>query len=66
MWQRLLRIFMTALSTNWKIVELIMGKVQLGRDLTESQIEGIDAFLKSLTGEIPKDAMKIPLLPSME
>jgi cytochrome c peroxidase len=49
-----------------EIVELIMGKVQLGRDLTESQIEGIAAFLKSLTGEIPKDAMKIPLLPSME
>ena len=49
-----------------RVVELIMGKVQLGRDLTESQIESIAAFLKSLTGEIPEDAMKVPLLPSME
>ncbi len=49
-----------------KVVELIMGKVQLGRDLTESQIEGIAAFLKSLTGEIPEDATKVPLLPSIE
>jgi cytochrome c peroxidase len=44
----------------------IMGKIQLGRDLKKSQMEGIAAFLKSLTGEIPEDAIKVPLLPSME
>lgn len=44
----------------------IMGKIQLGRDLTQPQIEDIVAFLKSLTGKIPEDALKVPLLPSME
>jgi cytochrome c peroxidase len=44
----------------------IMGKIQLGRELTKSQIEGIARFLKSLTGKIPGDAVKVPLLPSME
>jgi cytochrome c peroxidase len=43
----------------------IMGKIQLGRDLTQPQIEDIVAFLKSLTGKIPEDALKVPLLPSM-
>ena len=41
----------------------IMGQVQLGRDLTHLQIEGIVAFLKSLTGEIPEDAIRVPILP---
>lgn len=44
----------------------IMGKIQLGRDLAKSQIEGMAAFLISLTGEIPQDAIKVPLLPSTE
>ena len=44
----------------------IMGKIQLGKDLNKSQVEDIVAFLKSLTGKIPEDALKIPLLPSME
>ena len=44
----------------------IMGKVQLGRDLTGSQIEDIISFLRSLTGSIPEDTLRIPLLPSME
>jgi hypothetical protein len=30
------------------------------------QIEDIVAFLKSLTGKIPEDALKIPLLPLRE
>lgn len=46
--------------------ELIMGKVQLGRDLTRSQIEDIVLFLRCLTGSIPEDTFRIPLLPSME
>ncbi len=44
----------------------IMGKVQLGRELSKEDIEGITAFLRSLTGKIPDDALKVPLLPSSE
>ena len=44
----------------------VMGKIQLGKDLTRSQIEDILSFLRSLTGSIPEDAAKIPLLPSTE
>jgi cytochrome c peroxidase len=43
-----------------------MGKIQLGKDLSKSQVEEIVTFLKSLTGKIPEDALKIPLLPSMD
>ena len=42
----------------------IMGKIQLGKDLNESQVDEVVTFLKSLTGEIPEDILKIPLLPS--
>ncbi|MDH3625879.1 MAG: cytochrome-c peroxidase [Myxococcales bacterium] len=31
----------------------VMGKYQLGRDLTEAEINSIVTFLKSLTGELP-------------
>ena len=34
----------------------IMGKYQLGRDLTKEQVDDIVAFLKSLTGELPPHA----------
>ena len=34
----------------------VMGKYQLGRQLTEDQIESIVAFLKSLTGDLPAHA----------
>jgi cytochrome c peroxidase len=43
-----------------------MGKIQLGKDLNKSQVEEIVPFLKSLTGKIPEDALKVPLLPSMD
>jgi len=46
--------------------ERIMAKIQLGKDLTQSQLEDIVSFLKSLTGRIPEDALRIPLLPSIE
>ena len=39
----------------------IMAKTQLGKDLTEQQAADIAAFLDSLTGEFPKQAM--PQLP---
>ncbi|WP_342606915.1 cytochrome-c peroxidase [Thermocrinis albus] len=41
----------------------IMGKVQLGIDLSEQQVRDIVAFLKSLTGPIPEHARKPPILP---
>ncbi len=44
----------------------IMGKIQMGKDLNKSQVEEIVTFLKSLTGKIPEDALKVPLLPSMD
>jgi cytochrome c peroxidase len=44
----------------------IMGKIQLGKDLNKSQVEEIVTFLKSLTGKIPEDVLKVPLLPSMD
>jgi cytochrome c peroxidase len=46
--------------------EWIMGKIQLGRDLSKEDLGNIKTFLKSLTGKIPEDVLKVPLLPSME
>jgi len=34
----------------------VMGKYQLGRDLSDAQVNGIVTFLKSLTGELPAHA----------
>jgi cytochrome c peroxidase len=44
----------------------IMGKIQLGRDLSKKELEDIHAFLNSLTGVIPQDALNVPILPSSE
>jgi cytochrome c peroxidase len=44
----------------------IMGKIQLGKDLDKSRVEEMVTFLNALTGEIPEDALKVPLLPSMD
>jgi len=46
--------------------EWIMGKVQLGKDISQEELGDIQAFLRSLTGKIPEDALKLPLLPSSE
>ena len=46
--------------------EWIMGKIQIGRELSKEELGDINAFLKSLTGEIPRDALVVPLLPSNE
>ncbi len=43
----------------------IMGKIQLGKDLNRGQVEEIVTFLKSLTGKIPEDALRVPLLPPL-
>ena len=44
----------------------IMGKIQLLKDLSKEQVADITAFFASLTGQIPDDVMRVPLLPSRE
>lgn len=41
----------------------IMGQVQLGTELGESEIKDLVEFLKSLTGRIPAAALEVPILP---
>jgi cytochrome c peroxidase len=41
----------------------IMGKLQLGKTLTDEQVREIVAFLNALTGKVPKDALTLPILP---
>ncbi|HID66162.1 MAG TPA: cytochrome-c peroxidase, partial [Aquificaceae bacterium] len=42
----------------------IMAKTQLGKELTDQQVKDIVAFLKALTGKIPKHALEVPVLPA--
>lgn len=44
----------------------IMAKIQLGKDLSRQQAGDIAAFLTSLTGRIPDDALAVPISPSAE
>lgn len=39
-----------------------MGRLQLGRKYSDEEIEMLVAFMKSLTGELPK--MELPILPA--
>ncbi len=41
----------------------VMAKVQLGKELTKKELSSIIAFLKTLEGKIPEDALKLPVLP---
>lgn len=41
----------------------IMADIQLGITLKDADVRAITAFLKSLTGKIPKDALQMPVLP---
>jgi len=41
----------------------IMGRVQLGRSLSEPDIQSIVAFLEALTGEMPSSLITVPTLP---
>lgn len=49
----------------WDIREAVrtMGETQLGVELDEKEITDIVAFLDSLTGVIPENALKMPVLP---
>ncbi|WP_457626425.1 cytochrome-c peroxidase [Persephonella sp.] len=44
----------------------IMGKIQLGIDLSKEDIEEIYAFLRSLTGKLNEDMKTVPVLPPSE
>lgn len=44
----------------------IMGKIQLAKTLDKRQIEDIIIFLQTLTGKIPDEVLKVPLLPPNE
>ena len=41
----------------------IMGKAQLGKDLTPEETENIVAFLKTLSGSVSDSARTVPELP---
>ena len=41
----------------------IMAKLQLGRDLSDADVNDIIAFLESLTGEVPAQFANVPNLP---
>ena len=40
-----------------------MGVYQIGKTLTDTEVKSIETFLKALTGEIPADYIKQPVLP---
>ena len=40
-----------------------MGEYQIGNELNQKQIQSITTWLKTLTGEIPADYIKPPVLP---
>ncbi|HVN96133.1 MAG TPA: cytochrome c peroxidase [Syntrophorhabdaceae bacterium] len=44
-------------------VVFIMGKIQVGKSPTDEQVGEIILFLKSLTGRLPDDALRVPVLP---
>jgi cytochrome c peroxidase len=48
---------------NLKDATKIMGEAQLDEEIPEPELEALVAFLNSLTGEIPKDALQLPVLP---
>jgi len=49
----------------WELDEAvkIMADIQLGKTLKEDEVKAILAFLRSLTGKIPKEALVLPVLP---
>ncbi len=42
----------------------IMARVQLGRDLSEHEVDALMAFYDSLEGSIPEYALQLPVLPA--
>lgn len=50
----------------WDLKEAvrIMGRIQLGAQPTDDEVDAIAAFLHSLEGKIPEEALTLPVLPS--
>lgn len=42
----------------------IMGRIQIGQKLTNDDVDAIVAFLHSLEGKMPKEALMLPVLPA--
>ena len=42
----------------------LMGRHQLGVDLTDAEVGSIVAFLGALTGELPADYIREPVMPA--
>ena len=56
----------TSTAARWPSVDdavRIMGRLQLGRELSEADVSDIVAFLESLTGEVPAQFATAPVLP---
>ncbi len=49
----------------WDLKEAnrIIAKTQLNKDLSDEDLDLITAWMQSLTGEIPKEALQLPVLP---
>ena len=41
-----------------------MGRLQLGTELSDKEVDLIAAFMHSLEGQIPDEALKLPNLPA--
>jgi len=50
----------------WDLKEAIriMGRLQLGTELSDKEVDLIEAFMHSLEGQIPDEALKLPVLPA--
>jgi len=50
----------------WDLSEAvrIMGRIQIGQKLTDDDVDAIVAFLHSLEGKMPQEAMVLPVLPA--
>ena len=49
---------------NLKDAIAIMGELQLDKKFTEEELTNIEAFLNALTGELPAESAKLPVLPA--
>ncbi|EKB51094.1 cytochrome-c peroxidase [Cecembia lonarensis] len=49
----------------WDLEEslVIMGKTQLNKEFTQNEIDDLVAFLRTLTGDLPKELKKVPSIP---
>lgn len=50
----------------WDLREAVrtMGRLQLGKQLSNEEVDSIVAFLHSLEGTVPEEALRLPVLPT--